>query len=74
MTAKRNDLYFQCELGQGTARQVAFIEGRGAHVGKSVELKSDKTFWDVLSVATPGISLDEIRFMQGANWHPSIQG
>ncbi len=49
--------YFQCELSQGTGRTRAYIEERGAILGKDVEIK-DEGFegrWTVIQVADKGI-------------------
>lgn len=42
--------YYQCELTQGNLKQVAWIEERGAIVGKNVEIKDDSGRWDVVAV------------------------
>jgi hypothetical protein len=42
--------YVQCELKQGDKVQVAWIEERGASVGKNVEIKDDSGRWDVTAV------------------------
>lgn len=46
--------YYQCELTRastyGTLKQVAWIEERGAHVGKNVEVKDGSGRWDVVAV------------------------
>ena len=55
--AKRENMY-QCELGQGTSRQVAYIAEHGASIGKIVEIVDDeggKSLWEVLSVGDKGI-------------------
>lgn len=66
-------LYRQCELSHGTGRTVGWIEERGAILGASVELISgDGEFWTVDTVGDKTITHDQLRFMEGANKHPSI--
>lgn len=49
--------YFQCDLSQGTTRTTAYIEERGAIVGKSVEIKEEgfSGRWTVDQVSSMGI-------------------
>lgn len=42
--------YKQCKLRHGDEYIVGWIETRGAFVGKSVELKSDNRYYDVVEV------------------------
>jgi hypothetical protein len=48
-----NDLMYQCVLRRGEEKVIAWIEERGAKVGKYVELKEDHTFWKVETVWQP---------------------
>ena len=58
--------FFQCELRKGTGRDHAYIEDRGAVVGKSVELGGSGTgdFWTVASVSDRGVSEDQFKRIQ----------
>lgn len=58
--------FYQCELSQGTARTKAFIEARGASVGKLVEIKEPgfDGLWHVDTVAEKGIDETVLRAQQ----------
>jgi len=43
-------MYQQCKLQQGTQFQTAWIETRGAIVGKNIEVKDGSGRWDVVEV------------------------
>ena len=59
-------MYFQCTLSQGTGRTSAYIEQRGARVGKLVEILEDKFsgLWEVISVSDRGVSAEYLREKQ----------
>lgn len=63
--------YFQCDLSQGTTRTTAYIEERGAIVGKSVEIKEEgfDGRWLVEQVASQGIDGVALKDMQRMNRH-----
>lgn len=56
-------LYYQCDLSQGTGRTRAYIEQRGAIVGKRVEIKDDgfTGLWNVDNVADKGVEISALR-------------
>jgi hypothetical protein len=59
------ELWHQCELRQGTARDVAYIPARAALVGKMVEVvPRSRDFWEVFSVGHPGIPYSRVREVQ----------
>lgn len=62
---------FQCTLSQGTARTTAYIEARGASVGKSVQIKEDgfEGRWIVESVGSHGIEETVLREKQRKDRH-----
>lgn len=66
--------YFQCALSQGATKTQAYIEERGATVGKRVELKGIDGLWSVDQVADIGIDEDRLREKQSMNRsaHPSL--
>lgn len=69
--------YFQCRLRHGDAETVAWIEERGAKVGKRVELKTaDGEMWDVAEVYPHGLDEAALRQKQAndRNALPSIIG
>ena len=69
-------LYFQCKLQCHDDTTIGWIEECGAQVGKSVELKTDGRFWDVVEVYKPGIEEEALRKKQAndRNSLPSIIG
>lgn len=63
--SKHKELYFQCELSQGTGRDVAYLEERGAVVGKTVEINPGSgDFWVVESVSSTGIDYVHLKDIQ----------
>lgn len=68
--------YHQCDMSQGTTRTRAYIEERGAVVGRLVEITEDgySGLWRVDSVGQPGIEREELRERQRLNRNslPSI--
>jgi hypothetical protein len=67
--------YFQCELRQGDAKTIGWIEERGAKVGASVELlTADKKFWVVTQVYPGGLEEKVLRAKQAndRNCLPSL--
>lgn len=63
--------YYQCDLSQGTTRTTAYIEERGAIVGKSVEIKEDgfSGRWTVDQVGSTGIDESVLREKQRKDRH-----
>jgi len=61
--------YYQCDLSQGTRRTRAYIEQRGAAVGRLVEITDEgfDGFWRVDSVADKGLSEDKMKADQRMN-------
>lgn len=58
----RAKLFLQCDLSQGTGRDVAFIEARGAVVGKQVEIiPGSGDFWNVDGVSDTVITEDTLK-------------
>ena len=68
--------YFQCELAQGDARTVGWIEERGARAGASVELTELGGFWTVLRVFPQPFEETALRKKQANDRHalPSLVG
>ena len=65
MTIRSDELWYQCELEQGTGRDVAYIPERAAIVGKSVEIvRGSGDFWEVVSVGHPGVPQSRVREAQ----------
>lgn len=64
--AKEPIMYRQCRLEQGTARQVAWIEDRGAKLDAQVELKDGSGRWKVASVG-PSVSHKQAIAMRDAH-------
>jgi hypothetical protein len=67
--------YFQCRMKRGDAYTVAWIEERGAKVGKRVELKTgDGEIWEVITVYSFGMDEAALRQKQAhdRNALPSI--
>ena len=64
-------MYFQCTLSQGTGRTSAYIEQRGAQVGKLVDVKEDgfSGLWLVESVSSHGVSDEYLREKQRKDRH-----
>lgn len=59
-------MFYQCDLSQGTGRDKAFIDERGAVVGNTVELGGSGTndFWRVDNVSFIGLTEDTIKTLQ----------
>jgi hypothetical protein len=68
--------YKQCKLRRGTAEVTAWIETRGAHLGKSVELKPTGDFWEVVEVHEHTLPEDVLREQKLLNRNslPSVEG
>lgn len=64
-------MYFQCTLSQGTGRTTAYIEQRGAQVGKLLEVKEDGFTgrWRVESVSDKGVDEVYLREKQRKDRH-----
>lgn len=61
----KQKMYRQCELSQGTGRDVAYIEERAAGLGKSVELNPGSgDFWTVSSVSDRALPESELKHLQ----------
>ncbi len=62
---RKSELYYQCELSQGTGRDRAYLEARGAVVGKVVEIiPGSGDFWTVESVSQEGIDKRHLKELQ----------
>lgn len=61
-----SDMYYQCEMEQGSTRTRAYIEERGATIGKSITIDEDgfEGRWTVISVADKGITKEVLRDKQ----------
>ena len=59
-------MYFQCTLSQGTGRTSAYIEQRGAQMGKLIDVKEDgfTGLWRVESVSDRGVDAEYLREKQ----------
>lgn len=62
----KTKMYFQCDLSQGSGRDKAYIEDRGAVVGRTVELGGPGTgdFWIIESVSDQGMTAEKLKKMQ----------
>ena len=60
-------MYRQCKLQQGSRIQFAWIENRGAVVGKNIEIKDGSGRWDVMEVYDHELSKDALKEMQENN-------
>lgn len=70
-------IWKQCKFQHGNAFTVAWIDERGAIVGKDVELvTADGKFWRVVEVYEPGMDESVLRAKQkmDRNALPSIVG
>ena len=60
----KEKFYIQCDFSQGTGRDKAFIEKRGAVVGNLVEIKPGSgDFWKVDAVSNTGITEDTLKML-----------
>jgi len=61
----KTKMFYQCDLSQNTGRDRAYIEERGAVVGKVVEIKPGSgDFWTVTSVADRGMTEADVKKLQ----------
>lgn len=60
-------MFRQCKLQQGAKIQTAWIETRGAVVGKNIEVKDGSGRWDVVEVYDHELSKDALKEMQENN-------
>jgi len=73
----KTKMYFQCDLSQGTGRDKAYIEDRGAVIGHMVELGGEGTenFWRIDSVSSVGLTEETLKKLQDKShqgWAKSI--
>lgn len=59
--------YYQCRMQNTTRTTTAWIEARGAKVGKVVELLPSKEKWMVMEVYSHGLPEDVLRQTQQLN-------
>jgi hypothetical protein len=60
----------QCLLKNSNGgQQVSWIDSRGAIVGYRVELKEDKTFWEVMEVYPHEVSEEYLKYKQSVDKH-----
>ena len=64
----KQEYYKQCEFKHENTRITAWIEERGAEVGKMVAFKSDpEKWWEVLSVGSTKITKEQAKNMERRN-------
>lgn len=57
-----DEIYFQCRLQKGAAKQVSYIPGWAAKLGNHVELlPGSQDFWEVTAVSKPGRPLSALK-------------
>lgn len=63
----KEELYYSCNLSQGTGRDVAYLPERAARQGNSVEIvPGSGDFWTVTEVADRGLTRQELQGIQAA--------